>query len=165
MTDSAAAFRTVFVADPAKVHWATPIVFVVGAVGLYVASRWIQRTQARGLQASLRFYGLRIGAAGSGIGAVLAAFITFSEYRLCSTPIGGPDVAVVQGTVRDFSPMPPTGHALERFAVDGVSFGFSGIGESCTFNQAAVFGGPLWEGRTVRVFYKHGRILRLDVGK
>jgi hypothetical protein len=155
----------VFVADPSKVHWWAPLPFLAVAGATYLGSLWVKRTSGSIRFAVSRLWALRVATALAVLGAVLAAVTTWAEYSLCSTPSDSSEVSVVTGRVRDFKPMPAAGHASEEFAVDDVRFAFSGIGESCTFNHAAVFGGPLREGIVVRIHYKRGRILRLDIAE
>jgi hypothetical protein len=156
-------FRTVFIADLSRVHLWAPLPFLVVAGAMYAGSLWVKQRSRHDRIGVSRLWALRVATVLAVLGALLTAVTTWAEYRVCSTPIDGKDVSVVAGRVRDFKPMPAEGHAYEEFAVNGVVFAFSGIGESCSFNHAAVFGGPLREGLVVRIFYRSGRILRLDV--
>jgi hypothetical protein len=60
---------------------------------------------------------------------------------------------VITGTVRDFVPMPVTGHAMERFCVQTACFQYSDYVLTGGFNNASSHGGPIEEGRSVRVTY------------
>ena len=158
-------FRTVFVADPSRVNAWAVLPFLFGAAFLYLGASWAERRGPARVLGASRPRVLRVAATAALLGALVAAATTWAEYGVCSTPLEGKDVSVITGPVTDFTPMPARGHASEQFAVDGVRFAFSGIGESCSFNHAAVFGGPLREGLLVRVYSKRGRILRLDVAE
>lgn len=105
----------------------------------------------------------RLGAVVMIVFGVLSIVGIVRDDRRCATPVDDPSVTVTTGVVTDFHPMPATGHASETFRVNTASFEFSGFETSCSFHQAAAFGGPLREGLPVRVFHKDGRILRLDV--
>lgn len=167
-----AAFKTVFVADPSAVQWWDVAAFAVGSVTLWLAARlveyreqsphrWSWAATPPGVPPSL----LRAGAVVLAAAAALSMVIAVEEYRICAAPPDADGVTVVVGPVTEFRPMPATGHAEEEFTVQGTKFGFSGIGTSCSFNHAAVFGGPLRERLMVRIFSKEGRILRLDVAQ
>jgi hypothetical protein len=71
--------------------------------------------------------------------------------------------SVVEGTVEDFHAMPYQGHAEESFTVRGVPFSFNGYDFTSCFHKAASHGGHIKPGLGVRVYYKDGCILRLDV--
>jgi hypothetical protein len=73
---------------------------------------------------------------------------------------------VVEGSIEDFHPMPYTGHALERFKIQGVSFEYSDFDDSkAGFNHTLSHGGPLHGGMQVRLHYRDGRILQIEVPK
>jgi len=74
---------------------------------------------------------------------------------------------LVQGVVRDFAPMPVSGHQLERFTVKGVPFAFSDFDESdYGYNNTASHGGAIRPGLPVRIAYfdngSKNVILKLD---
>lgn len=60
---------------------------------------------------------------------------------------------VIAGPVRDFVPMPATGHAMERFCVRTACFQYSDYVLTGGFNNTSSHGGPIKEGRSVRVTY------------
>lgn len=70
---------------------------------------------------------------------------------------------VIEGPVTDFIPMPYTGHQLESFSVNGVNFEYSDYVINGGFNKTSSHGGPIYEGRWVRISYKDGIILKLVV--
>jgi len=73
------------------------------------------------------------------------------------------DYSVVEGTVRDFDPMPYEGHKDECFSVQDQRFCYSDFELGAGFHQSASHGGPIRSGLPVRIAYKDGTILRLDV--
>jgi hypothetical protein len=75
------------------------------------------------------------------------------------------DYRVVEGRVEHFKPMPKEGHAEETFEVNGVSFAYSDYIVTGGFNNTASHGGPIREGLPVRIAYKDGEILRLEVAR
>jgi hypothetical protein len=156
-------FRTVFAADPSKVHSWAPLPYVAVAAALYLYSVRLRRRDELITTGRGQLWSVRAGVVLSALGALLAVVMTIGEYRLCSTPIDSSDVSVAVGPVRDFVPVPATGHGVGSFSVDNQQFEFSGMESGCSFHWAAVSGGPLREGMVVRIHSKYGRILRLDV--
>jgi hypothetical protein len=75
--------------------------------------------------------------------------------------------AVVEGEIREFDPMPYSGHKLESFTVQGVRFSYSDYVLSPAFNRSRSHGGLLHEGLQVRIAYVSGEsdhpILKLDI--
>lgn len=75
------------------------------------------------------------------------------------------DCQLVEGRVEHFHPMPWTGHDTERFDVNGTSFSYSDYIVTAGFNHTASHGGPIREGLPVRICYRDGEILRLEVAR
>ena len=73
--------------------------------------------------------------------------------------------SVVEGRVEKFTPMPWQGHADESFDVKGVHFAYSDYAVTAGFNNSASHGGPLRAGLQVRIAYRDGEILRLEVAR
>ncbi len=69
----------------------------------------------------------------------------------------------VSGVVENFDPMPYEGHKNESFSVKGIRFEYSDFEIGFGFNQSKSHGGPIDEGKYVRIQYYKGRILRLWV--
>ena len=61
--------------------------------------------------------------------------------------------SIAEGQVKEFEPMPRSGHQLEKFKVDNVSFGYSDYVVTGGFNNTASHGGPIKEGLQVRICY------------
>jgi len=73
-------------------------------------------------------------------------------------------VAIAEGPVTNFKPMPYSGHAMERFCVLAECFEYSDYVITGGFNNTASHGGPIKEGLPVRVTYVGGVIVKLEIG-
>lgn len=73
------------------------------------------------------------------------------------------DYRTIEGIVSDFDPMPYQGHQDECFSVKDQRFCYSDYDPAPGFHNTASHGGPIRSGITVRIAYRNGRILRLDV--
>jgi len=97
--------------------------------------------------------------------AVLWTIIAFlgigSEYLECRSVIKNGTYQEVEGIVEKFEPEPLEGHKNESFTVKGVSFSYSDAGPSSGFNNSKSHGGPIDEGKYVRIRYHKGLILQL----
>ena len=89
--------------------------------------------------------------------------LTYYEYWSLSSARDGGRAKVVEGVVSNFSPMPASGHADERFCVDRSCFEYSDFSVSPGFNNTSSHGGPIREGLPVRITYVGGAILKLEV--
>jgi len=74
-------------------------------------------------------------------------------------------VGEVSGLVENFRPIPPRDHGNESFSVKGIYFEYSPAEINFGFDKPQSHGGPIYEGRYVRIQYFEGRILRLWVKK
>jgi len=88
---------------------------------------------------------------------------TYSEYSKISSAQEEGRVEVVEGTVRDFIPMPYAGHAMERFCIQSKCFEYSDYDVTSGFNNTSSHGGPIREGLPVRVTFVGGTIVKLEV--
>lgn len=70
---------------------------------------------------------------------------------------------VVEGRVEHFHPMPKEGHEDESFSVKGIPFKYSEFKIDFGYNQCRVNGGPVYQGKLVKIHAYKGRILRLWV--
>src|SRR4051794_154882 len=61
----------------------------------------------------------------------------FMDFRLLHEYRSG-RYQTVEGTVTDFHPMPPMGHANESFVVNGIRFSYSNFAITPCFNRTAV---------------------------
>ncbi|GGG67716.1 hypothetical protein [Edaphobacter dinghuensis] len=69
----------------------------------------------------------------------------------------------VEGIVSDFHPMPYEGHQDECFSVADQRFCYSDYEIAPGFHNATSHGGPIRAGLPVRISYRDGRILKLEV--
>jgi hypothetical protein len=88
---------------------------------------------------------------------------TFSDYWKLRQALRSGQFEVVEGKVVDFVPMPASGHAMERFTVNGHRYEYSDYEVSAGFNNTQSHGGPIHEGLIVRIADVHGKIARLEV--
>ncbi len=84
-----------------------------------------------------------------------------SEYFRAKRALETGDYAVVEGTVRNFVPMPPGGHSTESFDIGRASFRYGSGWGSIVFNSEWNRG-YLHDGAQLRIAYKNGDILRID---
>lgn len=97
------------------------------------------------------------------LGTAGAFLSTYSKYSSLVDAVRENRVAVVEGAVANFRPMPSGGHALEHFCVSGKCFSYSDYSVSAGFNNTNSHGGPIREGLTVRVTYVGNTITKLEV--
>ena len=88
---------------------------------------------------------------------------TYREYSHLSSALESGEFDVVEGPVRDFVPMPRTGHARESCVVDGQRFEYSDYYVTAGFNNTKSHGGPIDHGLHVRVSHVEGVIIRLEI--
>lgn len=71
---------------------------------------------------------------------------------------------ITEGIVKEFDPMPYSGHKRESFKLGSYRFVYSDFSEAegC-FNNTKSHGGPIDEGKKVKVFHNEGVILRIEV--
>lgn len=72
---------------------------------------------------------------------------------------------VVQGVVDNYSAGLVPNKGWETFRVNGVRFEYSDFIIEPGFNNSAFYGGPIRRGLPVRICYREGRILRLEVAR
>jgi len=70
-----------------------------------------------------------------------------------------------EGRVEHFHPMPWAGHDEETFDVNGIKFSYSDYIITAGFNNTASHGGPIRQGRPVRICERGNEILRLEVAR
>ena len=93
----------------------------------------------------------------------LAFLGTGSEYTSNVNALKNGTYKEVEGIVENFDPMPHSGHKMESFTVKGVKFEYSDFVVSSGFNNTKSHGGPIDEGKYVRIKYYDGNILQLWV--
>ena len=90
---------------------------------------------------------------------------TWRDYSDLRNALKDGNIAVAEGWVENFIPMPYTGHAQERFSVCGVPFSYSDYGVTAGFNNTSSHGGPIREGLWVRITHLGNSIARLEAVK
>ena len=106
-----------------------------------------------------------------GLGVILVVWILASVWLEPTLLIRPRTVAakVVTGVVRDFVPMPATGHADEQFCVQDACFHYSDYEVTGGFNNTSSHGGPIREGLPVRITYveypreRGNKIVKLEI--
>ena len=89
--------------------------------------------------------------------------LMYTDYRNLKRAYERGDYKVVEGRVENFRPMPFEGHTNESFTVQGVKFSYSDYYLIPGFNKTSSHGGPIREGLQVRIAYRNGTILRLEI--
>ncbi len=108
----------------------------------------------------LRWYFLLFGS----VWTIAVAIITgVGSYQAIHALRSG-SYQTVAGRVSKFIPMPYQGHADESFEVNGVRFSYSDYTIISGFNRSSSHGGPIKEGLPVRIAYRDGEILKLEIG-
>ena len=102
------------------------------------------------------------------IGAVCILFAlaffasTFNEYRNARKAFATHNYSISEGVVSDFVPMPPGGHSIESFAVNGVHFEYGSGWGSTTFNSEWNRG-FIHDGVQARITYVGKDIIRVEI--
>jgi len=88
---------------------------------------------------------------------------TYGEYRRLVHAYHAGTYEVLEGVVEGFEPMPFTGHQDESFTLKGVKFRYSDYQVMAGFNNTTSHGGPIREGRRIRLWHVGNAIIRLEV--
>ena len=160
-------YRTVFdIATAGYKSWDFPafgLIFVAVGVVLVAGRKslpgwWASRPRASN---AFTFYFL-----GFAVVWTLVAFAsTYTQYSSLSRARAASDVHIVEGVVSRFTPMPASGHAMEKFCVSDACFEYSDFVISAGFNNTSSHGGPIREGLLVRIAYVGNSIVKLEVAK
>jgi len=94
---------------------------------------------------------------------IVACVGTYTDYRECRNARLNGTATVTEGIVTNFVPMPYTGHADEKFTVNGITFSYSDYKVTAGFNNTKSHGGPIDEGKKVRVTHVGNVIIRLEI--
>jgi hypothetical protein len=101
----------------------------------------------------------------SAVGFVLSLVLLlghYSEYYRAKKALQTGHYEVIEGTVKNFVPMPPGGHSTESFDIDKTSFRYGSGRGSIVFNSESNHG-YVHDGVQVRIAYKDEDILRVEV--
>ena len=154
------AYRTVFDVTHAGFQWWIPLlIFIFGA--LFLGIGWAIRTS--GDKDSVTKGTLfQIGGA---VGILVAGGFftsTYGEYRNAQKAFATHAYSVSEGMVKDFVPMPPGGHAMESFVVNGVRFEYGSGWGSTTFNSEWNKG-FIYNGVEARITFVGKDIIKVEV--
>jgi hypothetical protein len=88
------------------------------------------------------------------ITAIISIPSDIREYIKVKTLYKNGQLQITEGEVTDFTPMPYGGHQDESFKINNIFFHYSDYDESYYgFNNAKSHGGPIDEGKFVRISY------------
>ena len=104
---------------------------------------------------------LFISIASFGVSLVVAT-ISLVEYHQMKLALAEGDYQVTEGIVKEFVPMPPSGHPVENFRAGGASFHYGSGWDSVVFNSAWNRG-YIHNGAQVRITHRGVDILRVEV--
>jgi hypothetical protein len=93
----------------------------------------------------------------------LAAVVPLTTYVRYRRVLTSGEYATLEGRVERFTPMPPGGHAPERFTLRGEDFSYTGYSASPFFHRTKAEGGPIHDGAYLKVAHVDGNIIRLEV--
>lgn len=95
----------------------------------------------------------------------IAFFSTYAEHQHHAALAESNQCRTVEGRVKNFIPMPFSGHAEESFSVSGVHFSYSDYQVTDGFNNTASHGGPINRNSYARICYDPSGnvILRLEI--
>ncbi len=96
---------------------------------------------------------------------VTAVGSTYTEYVQLRRALSSGAATVIEGRVESFDPMPYSGHKNESFVVAGKRFEYSDFEPTSAFNNTKSHGGPIDEGRQIRLWCVGDRIVRLAVAR
>jgi hypothetical protein len=96
---------------------------------------------------------------------VIAALIVGTDNYKAAKALRTGDYKVAEGRVENFIAVPSYGKGDESFDVEGVHFAYSGYIITAGYNTYASHGGAIRAGLPVRIAYKEGEILRLEVAR
>jgi len=156
-----AGYRTVFdVEQTGYRHWgfaASGLIFV--AIGFAMPALFrlgIVRKPSVWMQKWLP----RVFVIGATLWTVAVFAATFVDYRQAVDALHAGEANVVEGPVDQYSQVPSKS---ESFDVNSVKFSYSDNLLIAGFNHTAFHGGPIRQGLPVRIWYRHGQILRLQI--
>lgn len=135
---------------------AVPLLFVLAGIAVLIYSIRRRQRDLIGFVSLWLIVSICVGLPGS--------WNVVSQRMQCIDWLRTGDFEIVEGPVANFKPMPYTGHSLEVFTVNNVTFRYSDYDISQGgFNNTASHGGPIHEGLHVRIAHRQGRILRLEI--
>lgn len=153
-------YRTVFDVVQVGFQWWIPLLILIFS-SLFVGIGWALRTSSdKSYVWKGTFFAL---GGGVGIlGAVTFFVAMYVEYRSARNAFNSHSYSVAEGVVSDFVPMPPGGHSIESFAVNGVYFQYGSGWGSTTFNSEWNKG-FIHDGVEARITYVGSEIIKVEI--
>lgn len=151
------AYHTVF---EIGFEWSLPLMISIFA-SLFLLCGWVVRTSGVTDSFIPGFMFQALGAIG-----LLAAFVFLASgyvvYHEARKALATHDYSIVEGTVSNFTPMPPEGHSMESFVVSGIRFEYGSDWGSTTFNSECNKG-IIHNSVEARITYVEKKIIRVEV--
>jgi hypothetical protein len=144
-------------------QWTSPafgLIFVIS--GAWLAHRRSTRPAPPGWWSAIHPY---LYLAFACVWTLVAFFATYGQYRHMRNALETGRYVTIEGTVRNFVPMPVTGHSMETFEIDGRRYSYSDYVVTAGFNNTQSHGGPIREGLHVRIADVGGHIARLEIAR
>jgi hypothetical protein len=94
---------------------------------------------------------------------MVAAAVPLTTYVRYRHALRSGKYETLEGRVERFTPMPPGGHAPERFTLRGEDFSYTDYSASPFFHKTAADGGPIHDRAYLKVAHVNGNIIRLQV--
>ena len=113
----------------------------------------------------LRSLALKFITIGVIILTLVGLVITYKEFLTFKIVLSEKKFKIIEGYIEHFDPMPYEGHATESFIINGIKFEYSDFDNSNAFNNTKSHGGPIDEGKYVRIYYYNNKILKLLIKK
>jgi hypothetical protein len=98
------------------------------------------------------------------IGSIMQCEASYREYESARQLLQDPDTRVIEGMIHDFHQMPPGGHAIESFTINGIKFQY-GTGWGSVIFNSNWNSGFLHDGVTARITYSGDKILRIEIAR
>jgi len=89
----------------------------------------------------------------------LSFYSTYTEYLSLRDALLNNETQIIEGLVTDYANYP--NDDSEGFTVNGIYFWYSPYLETNAFNKSKLVGGPIDEGKYIRIEHINGKILRL----
>jgi hypothetical protein len=140
-----------------------PVYFALLAA--YSGIAWYRRAQWAGVDGQPQpGWSPKVGVWFFGALALVAFIATWGDYFHLVQAMHTDRVGVVEGTVSHFHAA-ATIRSRESFEVGGKVFSFGKFLVRQGFNTLSLEGSPVANGKTVRVYFVQGQIVRLDVAR
>ena len=139
--------------------WISAFIFIFAS--LFFGVGWALRTSGDQNYAVKGTIFQIVGGIGM-LGALTFFVAMHAEYRNARNAITSHSYSVAEGVVSDFVPMPPGGHAIESFVVNGVHFHYGSGWGSTTFNSEWNKG-FIHDGVEARISYVGEDIIKVEV--